>query len=267
VISANKSYLSHLWFVMHHSDDPKRATMAVTCYLDESGTDRNNSQAVVAGLVMRQNQFHKLDYGWDIILERHNIDQPLHMKEFGIHGRHGHLRYLERLALFTDVADLINHNKICSVAATLRREQYDNINNIKFKKQIGVYGICFMLCDHTCFANAIYNKYYGEMAFILESGNHHANHIRKAHQGMMKMREANLVWVNAGSLTFAPKMLSALQAADVIAWGVRRQTLGKKFEHGFEPIATIFDEKKHIQLNWSDESLNNILKKWSDSII
>ena len=255
-------YLEHLWFVMHHSDDPKRQTLAVTCYLDESGTDHQNSQAVVAGLIMHRDYFLFLDAIWDDMLLRHGIKPPLHMKEFGAHGRHGNLNYNDRHALFTDVANLINAHKIVSVAATLRHEQYRNLIHDKMKKHIGVYGVCFMLCSHLCFAKAMYDQYYGELPFILEAGNEHSEHVRRAHLGMMEMKKDKTIWVHSGSLKFESKKLSALQAADVIAWGIHRRDSVKGLGKGFQPIANIFN-KEHIQFNWED----NLLKEWSDSVM
>lgn len=236
--------------------------MAFTCYLDESGTDDKNPQAVVAGLVMHRDQFLILDAVWDDILSRHGIEPPLHMKEFGPpHGRHSHLSFDERFALFSDVASLINCQKVHSVAATLRYEQYIKLDE-EIKKHISVYGVCFMLCAHTCFANAMYNQYYGNLAFVLEAGNKYAEHVRRAHYGMMEMTKQKTIWVHSGSLTFEPKKLSILQAADVIAWGVRRCDSGKWPNKSYEPIAKIFNER-HDQKKWTDE----LLKYWNDSII
>jgi hypothetical protein len=235
--------------------------MAVTCYLDESGTDLQNAQAVLAGLIMREDQFFMLDALWESMLLRHKIDPPLHMKEFGPHGRHGHLKYDERYGLFIDVANYINAHIIVSVAATLKHDQYINIINDKMKKHIGIYGICFMLCAHICFSEAWTCYYAGDLYFAIEAGNEHAEHVRRAHDNMIEMKKENKIWVHSGSLTFESKKLSALQAADVIAWGINRrdnQRIGK----GFQPTAKIFNYM-HIQLPWTDE----LLKDWNDSVM
>jgi hypothetical protein len=258
----NKESLDHLWFVMHHSDDPKRVTMVVTCYLDESGTDEQSSQAVVAGLIMHRDQFLLYDALWEDMLLRHNITPPLHMKEFGKHGRHGHLTYDKKFELFTDVANFINVHKVVSVGATLNHKQYINLIHDKMKRHIGLYGVCFMLCAHVCFAEAWTNNYTGDLAFVMEAGNQHAEHVRQAHQGMMEMKNKTAIWINTGTLTFAPKDLSVLQAADVIAWGVNRRSGTKGLGKGFQPIAKIFNNM-HIQLPWPDE----VLKEWSDSVM
>lgn len=255
----NRYYLEHLWFVMHHTDDPERLTLAVTCYLDESGIDRHNPQAVVAGIVLRRESFCLFDADWDDILSTFNVASPLHMKEFGKHGRHGHLDYPTRDKLFKALAYVINRYKIYSVAISLSHEQYNNLLSDKSKKEVSLYGLCFMFCAHQCFAMAQFNHYYGNMAFLMEEGNQFAEDVRRAHAGMMKMRREGAIYISNGSLTLEPKELSPLQAADIIAWGVRRNVSNVPIIKGFEPIITIFDEK-HVQNKYSEELLKSIEK-------
>src|SRR5208282_5815408 len=145
-----RGYLDDLWFVMHHSDDPERLTLAIVCYLDESGIDRLNPevlnpQAVVAGIVMRREEFMRFDSDWDDILSKFKIKPPIHMKEFGEHGRHGHLRYHTREKLFKELVYIINRYKWYSVAVSLNHEQYNDLLSDKSKEEVSLYGLCFML--------------------------------------------------------------------------------------------------------------------------
>jgi len=96
----------------------------------------------------------------------------------------------------------------------------------------------------------------------METGNQHADHVRRAHQGMMEMKNKTKIWINTGSLAFKSKEISALQAADVIAWGINRCSSAKGLGKGFQPIAKIFNNM-HIQLSWPDA----LLKEWSASVM
>ncbi|MGB8873732.1 MAG: DUF3800 domain-containing protein [Desulfobaccales bacterium] len=254
---SHKEYLEHLWFVMQHSDDPERLTLAVSCYLDESGIDQHNPHAVVAGIVFRRERFIRFDSDWNDILSKFKIDPPIHMKEFGKHGRHGHLDYPTRNELFTELAYIINRYKILSVAITLNHEQYSNMLSDKTKKEVSLYGLCFMLCAHQCFAMASFNHYYGNMAFLMEEGNECAGHVRRAHKWMMQMRKEGATYISNGSLTFEPKELSPLQAADIIAWGVRRTAGNVPIIKGYEPITNIFNNR-HVQNQYDEELLKSI---------
>lgn len=253
----DRLYLEHLWFVMHHSDDPERLTLAVCCYLDESGIDQHNPHAVVAGIVLRQERWIRFDSDWNDILAKFKIDGPIHMKEFGKHGRHGHLDYPTRSELFTELAYVINRYKIHSVAVTLDHEQYNKKLCDKKKKEVSLYALCFMLCAHQCFAMAQFNHYYGRMAFLIEEGNEFAEHVRRAHAGMIQMRKEGRIYISDGSLTFEPKELSPLQAADIIAWGVRRKISNIMIIKGMEPINKIFEDK-HIQNQYTEDLLKFI---------
>lgn len=253
------AYLDDLWFIMHHSDDPDRQTMIIGSYLDESGTGDLNPQAVVAGLVMDRENYLLFDVAWNSIISKpkYKIESPIHMKEFGKHGRLGHPNYPTRKELFIDLAGIINCYKIHSVAISLGHEQYTKMLSTETRKDISLYGLCFMFCAYQCFAMAHFNQYYGKIAFLIEEGNEHAEDVLRAYRGMIKMRKQGATGISDGSLMFESKKLSPLQAADIIAWGVRRKVSGVPIIKGFEPILKIFDEK-HIQNKYSDELLQFI---------
>ena len=109
---------------MHHSDDPKKAAL-VTCYLDESATDDNNPQAVVAGVLFNRNNFMYFDREWTRLLSKHKMTSPIHMNEFVEKGKFGHIRYKDRFNFFSEAVELTNNCKVYSVAATLNKQEYE----------------------------------------------------------------------------------------------------------------------------------------------
>jgi len=249
-------YLEHLWWVMHHSEDPDRRTFAVTCYLDESGTHGDSPKVIVAGLVLNFYNYLSFDVVWNNMLSQFNIKVPLHMKEFGRHGKLGFLDYTKRFKLFDQVEKIINLFKTHSVAFILDQAMLSDLMDPRIIKINGPYGMCFMGCAHMVLEQAEYQQYRKRIAFLLEAGNEHAEHIRVAHQSMIEMGK------NVGTLAFEPKRISALQAADVIAWGARRRAIGDPIGKGFQPISKIFDEN-HIQSQWEESWLKNL----NDSIL
>lgn len=232
--------------------------MIIQVYLDESGTDDQNPHAVVAGLVMDPERFLLFDFVWNSILSKYKIEPPLHMREFGKHGRLGYIDYPTRYELFTELAGAINCHKIHSVAVSLEHEQYEKLLSIKTKKEVSIYGLSFMFCAYQCFAMATFNYYIGDIAFLMEGGNEHCEDVRRAHRGMMQMKKEGAIGIMDGSLTFNSKKLSPLQAADVIAWGVRRKVSGETLGKGFQPISNIFDGKHHVQNKYNNQLLEFI---------
>jgi hypothetical protein len=257
-------YLEHLWWVMHHSDDPNKRTFAVTCYLDESGTHDDSPKAIVAGLVLNRDGFLMFDAVWENMLSQFKIESPLHMKEFGKHGNLGYLNYDERYKLFDQVAKIINFYKIRSVAFVLDQLIFSKIMNQEIRKAIGAYGTCFMGCANLVLLALCDSYHHKDIAFIMEQGNEHASHVFAAHEVMVRMKNSKGMFINVGSLTFDSKQITALQAADVIAWAVRRRAVGDPIGKGFQPITQILEEK-HIQDYMKDRWLINlnesILKK------
>ncbi len=65
-----------------------------------------------------------------------------------------------------------------------------------------------------------------------------------------------------GTIMFAyPTKVAALQAADVIAWGVHRRLMAKPFNQGFEFIENIINAGHHVQQSWEESDLQDLAKR------
>jgi len=238
--------LEHLWWVMHHSDDPDRQALAVTCYLDESATDGSTTEAVVAGLQMNRSNFLHFDDKWDDLLERYHLRPALHMKDFGRHGRFSDMCECDIRSILEDACDLINVHKIYSLAVTLEHAEYQRIFHDRIKNHMSVYGLCFIATAYANHLLATQNHYKENIAVVLDSGNPYASHVLLAHGELKKAHQAQSL--NLGSLTFeSDEIVTPLQAADVIAWGVRRKATGYSFKGGFESIERLLARADHAQ--------------------
>lgn len=256
-------YAEYFWWTMHHSDEPERQALTVTCYLDESGTHDQSPITVVAGLLLNRHNFISLSGLWGDLLSRYKIKPPFHMKEFGQHGKMGHLKYNERHSLFCEIAEIVNAHKIFSLAATVDQQQFREICNFN-KGKMSSYSLCFYLCVQLNHLQAEYMKYRKNIAFLLDEGGEHTGQILAAHKAIV-LRPENKKF-HVGSITFAnDKDVSALQIADIIAWAVLRRLVGKPFEKGFSPIEKILNEN-HIQKPWGAEYLKG-LKQTFDAML
>jgi hypothetical protein len=250
----NPHRLVSLWWVMHQSDEESRQAAVVTFYLDESGTHEGAPIAVVGGLLLDKERFRTLDDAWRKILTRHSILPPLHMKEFRRpNGRLADVSIDQRRALFSDVVEVINKNKIYSIAASLTSEHFQKYFDRKFRREtMSVYGMCFILCAHTNYLLARQNQYDEKIPFLMDSGNQYAEHVRIAHASMQEEAWKDM---RVGSLTFdRDDNWSPLQAADVIAWASRVKAMGDSFDNGYEPLAALFD-KAHAQQGYPEDAI------------
>lgn len=252
--------------MMHNSDDPEKETAGVRLYLDESGgDDPNTPHAVIGGIIINKYHFQPFEDAWDDMLDRHGIIPPLHMKEFGKHGKFRGMSTCCRRELFQEAAQLIDSHKVCSLNASLSNDEYKSNVPQSVRDRFSVYGMCFILSvvmNHHL-ARDSSPPYHGRIPFILDSGNPYAWHVRRAHAMVLKMQREEM-FLHAGSLTFDDdKDFGVLQAADVIAWGARRHVSGLPIPYAFEPIGDILQEANaHNRASWTPAllaELGNVL--------
>jgi hypothetical protein len=165
-----------------------------------------------------------------------------------------HVQPRQRRELFVEATKLINSHKIATLAATLSNEEYKANIHEKIREGFSVYGMCFNLIaamNHKLAARQSYQK---RIPFILDAGNPHKDHIVKAHS-LMVLWQKRTSFLHVGGLHFEDdKDWGILQAADVVAWGVRRRVTGKSFGYGFEPIVDILEKNKsHGEANWKTD--------------
>lgn len=230
--------LEHVWWVLHHSHDPERMAVALTCYFDESGTDTGSPIAVVGGVVLDMSQFYYLDIAWRKCLCAHHVPWPLHMREFGPRGMLKDWRSERRRALFTDVTKIINDNKGASIGARLKTAEYTSI--FAGLSGFSIYGACFVLSTMMISVAAERAQYHDRIAYVLDNGNAYKGDILEAREVIQAKDEY------AGAISFdSDTLLASLQVGDVIAWATRRKH-AEGLKSGFEPLADLFDDK-HLE--------------------
>ncbi len=251
----NLNRLGSLWFVMHHSDDPDLQALAVTCYLDESATDRGTPTAVVAGLLINKSHFIGLDKKWNAMLDEFGLRPGFHMKDFGLHGRFADMSPETRRRIFDRVLQIIRDHNICTLAVTLEHAQYRAVFPEDSERAMSQYGLCFIACVIGNHQIAAGNAYAKRVAFVVDSGNPYAEQVRLAHKDITRV-QADGHFLNLGSLTFdLDDHITALQAADAVCWAVRRRAAKYPFVDGFEPLEGILDNQAHNQTPFSEVAM------------
>ena len=228
----------------------------VECYLDESGTDEQSPTAVVGGFLLRRREHFWLRDAWANALSKHGVEPPIHMREFGPHGRFKSLRHHQRRALFADLQHIINDNKRFSIAATLTTERYRQYFSGAFtEKEMGVYGMCFLVLAVMLGKHADATGYTEIIPFLMDTGNPYKQHVVDAHNFLTTTFQHTYP-IHPGSLTFVSDTDDpAIEAADVIAWTARRKLVGQ-FNNGFEPLEEILAEQhmeQPLEDGWMDE--------------
>ncbi|HUI79650.1 MAG TPA: DUF3800 domain-containing protein [Bryobacteraceae bacterium] len=249
--------LEHIWWVLHHSDDPGRMAVALTCYLDESGTDSDSPVAVVGGLLLSKRQFFWLDVDWRKCLDKHHIPWPLHMREFGPKGKLKDMQSEQRRALFCDVAKIINKHKQGSAGARLEALEYKA--HFAGVSKLSMYGACFTLFTIMVSVDAKRGGYDGRLAYVLDDGNSYKCDIHDA-RDVLLAKDSHM-----GAVVFdSDAVLAPLQAADVIAWALRRNS-AEGLKSGFEPLADLFDDC-HLEVPYKTEWMASVAESLRDKM-
>ncbi|HEY6375190.1 MAG TPA: DUF3800 domain-containing protein [Edaphobacter sp.] len=95
-------------------------------YLDESGgKDPNTPHAVLGGLLVTREAFESFEDNWNHLLDDYGIEPPLHMNEFGPHGRLGKIPSCSKQELFDRAVQLIKTHRAKSISASISNEEYN----------------------------------------------------------------------------------------------------------------------------------------------
>jgi Protein of unknown function (DUF3800) len=241
------------------TDYSENEIAALRLYMDESGgDDPNTPHAVIGGILIFRKAFLQFEAEWDRMLSDHGISDGIHMKEFGPHGKLGHISKCCRQELFSRATYLIENYRAFTIAATISNEQYKLHIVPEVRKRFSLYAMCFnfiIMMNHKLAENS---KYDARIPFIMDVGNPYAGHVRDAHAFMLT-RMQKQIYRHVGSLVFEDdKSFGVLQAADIIAWGTRRRLSNLGFPPGLEAINKLVSDPRHLRSNWEPRWLADL---------
>ena len=213
----------------------------------------------MAGIVLEYDRFTWLDLDWQKVLTKHNVCSAIHMTDFGKTGVLADVPGPIRFALFTDLVAVINEHKRYSIAATLSTDQHKQYFGKSAKKTglVSMYSTCFLLLALSHGKQATHDKYQCDIPYLLDDGNEHKSEVILTH-GFLVDTFYRTHPVHVGPLSFGDdKTSSALQAADVVTWAVRRKRAGLPFERGLEPVEAVLSEI-HLEQTFKEDWMADV---------
>ena len=232
-----------IWWVMHRSYLPNNATMALTAYFDDSGSDTASAITVIGGPVMSRQACLEFQSEWSQMLDLYDILHPLHMKDFPQGGKHARLPKGIKSEMFGKAARIINGFKLFSISIGVPQPEFNATLPEKVRKRlIGPYALAFFcavlanrsICDQSAL--------YGEQAisYLVDDGSVGKGQLMKAHTEIVKLETSTGGVRNTGSIDFdVDDQVSALQAADVVAWASRRKAVYGQLRGDFVPLEEV----------------------------
>jgi hypothetical protein len=226
------------WWLIHHSAREQNMALMLAHYVDDSGSHQGSPRVVMGGPVFAQKSFFSFHYEWDRVLALHSVKAPVHMKEFGRpNGRLGYLTNDQRRALFHDLIYLIKQNSAWLLTVEVNNLEFQQFfPEPKYKKLFGAPPLAFIWCMvHNCVLVENFSDHLKKMAYVVARSDENTQIMESF--SFWKSYEDETDKHIVSSITFSsPQEVSALQAADMVAWANRKKSLGEIFDRGFEPL-------------------------------
>ena len=245
--AADQDYIEYLWYLMHHRENGDEAMTFLTSYYDDSGSDDLSPVTAIGGPVMLKEACIAFNTVWLKLLEQYRVFGPLHMTDFvRPYGKHIGMHFELKLALFSEIARLINEHKVYSVSVGIPQPDFRAAMPEEVRKElIGPYALAFFcaVMINQGVARLISDKETVVMAYLVDHGSSHADQLLAAH-GLLQKREAAAGgFRHTAAIGFdTDDRVSALQAADVIAWCARKRQISGALTKEFEPLNEVLAE-------------------------
>jgi uncharacterized protein DUF3800 len=231
---------------MHHSDDPRRLSLALTCYCDDSGTHDESKVAVIGAVLMSKPRFMEFYADWEKLLKEFRIE-GIHMRDFvRPYGRYCAMLPEMKRALFTSVAKVINQKKEYSVSAAVPQADYVTLMSVPVCRELmGPYAMAFLTLVMINLKASLIRKYNNRIAYLVDKGIHrHHEQMSAAHTLMLHVEHRRGEKHTGAMAGDTDDNNLALQAADVIAWSYHRQLESGELGEEFFPLMDIFKESQ-----------------------
>ena len=259
-------YSEQLWWLMHHSENERdRISIALTSYYDDSGTDGPSPIAAIGGPAMMRESFVHFDGVWRRMLRDYRIESPLHMKDFvRPYGKHVGMHYEMKLALFSEAADIINKHKNFSVSICVPQDDFRSAVPADVAKELmSPYGFAFFCAVIVNIRSLmLIPDSQVSMGYIVDSGSESSKQLQEAHAELQRL-EKGMDGVShqiTKAMAFdTDDNVSALQAADVVAWSARRREIGNGLTGEFEPLNAVLSPNPDENNGWIGTHENRLM--------
>jgi hypothetical protein len=162
------------------------------------------------------------------------------------HGKHIGMLPELKIALFTETVSIINARKIYSISIAVNHAPFRESVPVKvYREYVSPYASAFLYLARFNAIHANHSNHPDRIAYLVDETRSFAEQIRMGHV-LCKAWEASHdpKIVRTGALAFdSDDNVSALQAADLIAWSARRSLSGDGLLNEFSPLKEVLRER------------------------
>ena len=175
------------------------------------------------------------------MLRRYALADGLHMIDLGPGGKYPNVVGDRCSEMLNEAVAIINEYRIFTFSATWHNRKHELLFSASMRQRFfSVYGLLFMMAVEVNRGSAVHAQYEQTIDYVLDDGNQFKTQVDQMYQSIRKLPE--LAAHKVGRLEFFPDTtVPALQAADVIAWSMRRRLAGKQLAGVHSPLNALFD--------------------------
>jgi hypothetical protein len=220
------SFLSCLWLVLQRlaAHFSEQSVTALTCYLDDSGSNKQSPVMVIAGYMATLTSWKDAERGIRPIFDRHGV-KVLHGKKF--HDRDAEFSGwspTQKLEFVGEVyGEFRQHSPLGLSHAILKSIYQQRKTESGLNRNTSAFGHAFVMTFNSLVKHPGVKEHLvahrSGLSFILETGNANNQDVLRAFGNLKK--KYKLDWL--ASLSFADKQSSiAIQLSDFLAFHTRR---------------------------------------------
>jgi len=196
--------------------------------------------------MLNEAAFLDLDKLWHGILNQFQITPALHMTDFvRPYGKHIGLYPELKLCLFRKVVEVINSHKIYSFHVAVPQADFKSLMPMDVYRNIcSPYAMAFLtsVMMHQMFCERQLPKWEAIVSYVVDAGSPYEDQLHSAHKCVLEWQERFGRSAHTGAMTTdRDDRVTALQAADVIAWSAHRLLSGGLVNE-FEPLRDLLPE-------------------------
>ncbi len=227
-------------------------------YFDESGTHAGSEAAVVAGFVSNATQWESFSHEWQEVLAGANVEY-FRMSEFeNSRGQFDDWEKDEKETLLNKLLPIIDAHTFWSIGCIVLRQSFDSLLSEDVKRICGdAYGVATLACLRNL--GQIWQKHDAWVDCTMEAGAKG----RAALQLLVEEDSKFPGWQNEHrilSLSFQEKRVPPLQAADILAYELYKQSqrqFGSEKRPARYPLK-VLGNQKHQWIYLQDKYLTEL---------
>jgi hypothetical protein len=209
----------------------------LTVYCDDSGTDVDSRAAAVAGYISNVAQWALFKKEWQRVLDEFGVDQ-MHRAE--LETWNGEFKEVNgwnpkrRRAFLRKLQPIIRRRTKVAIGAAVIKKDFEEVMPQHLKEMYGgVYGWCAQCCivQARVWCEKPQRQYSDPIDWIFEAGTIGQGQVNKMFESLYKNRSDRKAF-HIGGWGFKGKNVIPLQAADVIAYEVFKQTENQIIDGG-----------------------------------